>query len=1323
MAHSLHDGITAAVTARSTPRSFRPRTLLFAVLLLPLLLLLVLCGGAWWILESEAGTRWLWARVAAVVPGELEARAVDGALADGFSVSGLRYASETVEVTVTAGRLSLTPTIFPPAAELAGVSVGEVTIRRFEASSPAPQADGRSLSDIFSMLELPVPVRIDGLSLDALRVLAFDDREIFSMRGVRLAGSLHEAIELEHARLAIGDFALEGSGTLALGAPHPVEAGVQLEIDAGAATFLNDTPIRLAVTLQGRLDNLEVDVGGESPPFRLEGSVRQVTTRPQWDVELRADALQWPLAVEDPVVRARAVDLASAGSLQGYSLEGTASVEVRDSGEIQAALLRATGDTTGIDVAHLEVSGPLAAGSVGGRVGWSPALAIEAVADVARFDLHRFVPRWPEDRAVSGHLDAIWQSGSIELADLEVEVENSSMTLESSGTIDPAGGIVDLSVQWQDVEWPIGAEAPQVRSDSGAIRLDGSPDDWRLDGRAALAVSEYPEGTFVLRGEGDREQAAVTLAESRVLGGTAAGSLQYNWRDGGRWSASLAVNDIHTEPVLAAWPGVLDAQFNASGQVSPFRIEIELDSFDGTMRGLPVAGSGGFTLGPDELRFRRLEIDSGDSSLAVDGMLRSAEGIDFEVDVEALGTFLRAASGSLEASGNIAMPDGFPRLDLALDGRDLGWQRYRAGSLTIESVQSADRPLALRLAAAELELGGRALETVTALVTASRDAQRFEAELATADRTLQLSLDGAFADWRQPLASGWSGRLETLELAAGPEFALALENPASVELSPDSLALEELCLAGQPATNTPEASGASVPEVCGSGHWAGAGDFRAAANLEAFPVDALGLVFDTGLDFTQTLDGSMTFSRTPLRALSGDMQLDISAGRIRNRLDERLATTTRPGVLQVHLEDGQLLSGQLRLPFSQASEIHAQFEVLDVGQGEASPIEGQFQLEVNDIGIAASVTPMIDAASGRLAADVRMSGTVREPRFTGEGSLTDGSLTYEPLGLRLEDMALSGTIRERNRLELEGTFTAGEGSGRIHTSADYLDGAEAGLQVSLSGQNLTVVDVPNLRVVANPELDFGLDDGTVTINGSIAVPQARLSPANLTSTAVRESGDVVVVAGQEATVEESPAGEDGIAIQGEVELTLGQDIVVDLDVADAEVTGATTFRWSGPPMPVADGQYRVSGSFQAYGQLLQITEGIVNFPNVPANNPVLRIRAEREIFGNSQIRSAGVSITGTAKDPEVEVYTTPRTNESRALTLLVTGSDFNFEQGVGAVDVGTYIAPKLYLSYGIGLFERENVISLRYDIAKGFGIKASSSTRTDGVDLSYTLER
>ena len=75
------------------------------------------------------------------------------------------------------------------------------------------------------------------------------------------------------------------------------------------------------------------------------------------------------------------------------------------------------------------------------------------------------------------------------------------------------------------------------------------------------------------------------------------------------------------------------------------------------------------------------------------------------------------------------------------------------------------------------------------------------------------------------------------------------------------------------------------------------------------------------------------------------------------------------------------------------------------------------------------------------------------------------------------------------------------------------------------------------------------------------------------------------------------------------------------------------------------------------------------------------------------------------------------------MTLLVTGSDFDYEQGVGALDFGTYIAPRLFVSYGVGLFDRDNVISARYDLNRGFGIRATSGQKESGVDLIYRLER
>jgi translocation and assembly module TamB len=182
-------------------------------------------------------------------------------------------------------------------------------------------------------------------------------------------------------------------------------------------------------------------------------------------------------------------------------------------------------------------------------------------------------------------------------------------------------------------------------------------------------------------------------------------------------------------------------------------------------------------------------------------------------------------------------------------------------------------------------------------------------------------------------------------------------------------------------------------------------------------------------------------------------------------------------------------------------------------------------------------------------------------------------------------------------------------------------------------------------------------------------------------------------------------------------------VLVQVPGIKTNIMGSVVYNWSGDPMPVANGNYTLNGSVDVYGPTLQIRNGRISFPEVAANNPNLNIRAEREVFGNTQIRSAGVRVVGTLKRPVLEAYTVPLTNEDRAWTLLVTGSDFDQGQGVGGFDVGTYIAPRLYVSYGISLFEDENVVSARYDLKKGFGVKVTSGQRETGLDVSYTIDK
>jgi translocation and assembly module TamB len=51
--------------------------------------------------------------------------------------------------------------------------------------------------------------------------------------------------------------------------------------------------------------------------------------------------------------------------------------------------------------------------------------------------------------------------------------------------------------------------------------------------------------------------------------------------------------------------------------------------------------------------------------------------------------------------------------------------------------------------------------------------------------------------------------------------------------------------------------------------------------------------------------------------------------------------------------------------------------------------------------------------------------------------------------------------------------------------------------------------------------------------------------------------------------------------------------------------------------------------------------------------------------------------------------------------------------------LGTYLSPKLYVSYGIGLFESSTTLRVRYSLSRRWSIQAESgSHRSSGVQYS-----
>ncbi|HET6564665.1 MAG TPA: translocation/assembly module TamB domain-containing protein, partial [Xanthomonadales bacterium] len=429
-----------------------------------------------------------------------------------------------------------------------------------------------------------------------------------------------------------------------------------------------------------------------------------------------------------------------------------------------------------------------------------------------------------------------------------------------------------------------------------------------------------------------------------------------------------------------------------------------------------------------------------------------------------------------------------------------------------------------------------------------------------------------------------------------------------------------------------------------------------------------------------------------------------------------------PGVFEFQLSEGNLHSGKLEIPIINSGEIDMDFGVSRLLDGGNAALQASLKLSLRDL-TPLQMLPYVDVVKGELNADIKIAGSLQKPKFTGHATLVRGHIEQQASGLVLSDIQLAGAVYQYDHTELHGSFRAGEGSGRIKADLRFEDFLHPEFSMQLSGTNLLLVDVPDMNLLAEPDLNLHWVPGKLQVNGKVRIPRAELSPRYLPASTAAESPDLVIVSAQPETVDPVVADSEPLKITGQVEVELGNQVQITLDRATARISGKSNFIWNDKLVPMGDGAFVVSGEIYAYGQLLNISEGRVSFPKVPADNPHLNIKAEREIFGNTQIKRAGVRVSGTLKRPNLDPYTDPMSNRERALALLLTGSDFDYEQGVGAVEVGMYIAPKLFVSYGIGLFEDQNVISARYDLGKGFGVKATSGQRETGVDISYTIDQ
>jgi autotransporter translocation and assembly factor TamB len=217
-------------------------------------------------------------------------------------------------------------------------------------------------------------------------------------------------------------------------------------------------------------------------------------------------------------------------------------------------------------------------------------------------------------------------------------------------------------------------------------------------------------------------------------------------------------------------------------------------------------------------------------------------------------------------------------------------------------------------------------------------------------------------------------------------------------------------------------------------------------------------------------------------------------------------------------------------------------------------------------------------------------------------------------------------------------------------------------------------------------------------------------------------------------------------VGGNIDATVGGDLRLEQD--------------PDRPMQVFGTLNVIGGEVRAFGQRLSVAQGSIDFSGDP-DNPQLNLRAERDIPRERIL--VGVTVTGTLEQPVLDIFSEPGMPQTAALSWLVRGrapdtgagadgtamaiavgagvinetgvvSEINRIPGISNVKFGAegveddtaatvsgYIGERIYLSYGVGIYEPINVLTARLYLQARLWLEVVSRLE-NSIDIYYSFD-
>lgn len=1260
-------------------------------------LILMIVASAWlWLTHSASGMKFALARTAGVVD-RLEYDSLSGGLAKGITLTSVRFAQSGTRV--EADRLEL-------AARVELLSGPRVVVRRLHASGidvylPQEEAETKPDGEPFRLSQIASPVEVVAEDIDISDLRIHSGDEPLAIDHIRLAGSYgHQAVvdrlEAESRQLGIradarGQWALQDSGR------GQLQLNAALDLDDGQSQ-------NAALDLSGRLDDLQFALEASGPAdIKGTGQIAQLPDTPSISASLTGRVADWPdlpLALDD-------LELA----VEGQPEQWQATTSGRAAGpDIPPARwnIDLAGGLESLRIEDLDIE--VLAGQIHGQGGldWSSsAPAASARLDFDGIDLTPLYPDWPNQGRLGGRVEASSRDGAIYIEQLAVQARPGKLDIKGSGQIDPEADTLDFNLDWQHFAWPPVSDdsEPLVSSESGQLSIEGGLSSWRMHLQALLAAPQAPGARVEARVSGSQEQADIArLVMTADDGSRAEIAGRVGWQPDINAELTLQLEQFDPGMFASELHGQVDAGAHIVLGDDGRTVRVNLDALAGELRDQPLDGQARLDLVDMQPHNLEANLQLGRNRLVASQTGEQQWAIN--LDADALHQLWPGLSGRAQLEGDILADAG----KLVLDGRisDAGWQDYHledAGlALTLHWLDNPDIDLALELHQVQLKPWDT-VEKATLTLAGSCEDHRLGM-----DSTSHLAVFSLRADGRLPgcleQPSAWNGQLTELTLADTLAGDWQLQDAAPVDISGADIKAGPVCL----TTPADPSARLCLDELAVDGPG------RAVVHIEQAPMDLFLLPLDPLYSLTTPLSGRVEAGWDDLGLSRIDGYLAWDEGELRVPEDDNTLLTINSARVEFEPGDDSALGVNIAVRVEDQTEINGRIDLADLRQPADTRLDGQARINLPDIAAFAHLVPQLDRIAGQMNGDIEITGPVMEPELSGRLALSNGHVVHSPMGLDVTDIGLSLSA-DRNSTRLTGQATSGDGRLQLSGSGQLLEqGWE--LDAQIDGEQFAFANTGWLRLNASPAIRLSARPDRLDIDGDIHIDHLRGGLPPGASDRIDPSPDIEVIGEND----DDDGNNRRRRLHGRLNIDLGNNAELAAVGLKTQLAGDLELRWNGSPKPEGRGTLLLpEGSYHAYGQLLEIDDGEIAFTGRAIDDPILRIDAVREIFGDASVQKAGVRIGGSARHPDIQLFTDPPTTQEKALAYVITGSDFDHASGQGALNVGFYLLPKLLVSYGVGLFESGNVLSGRYEFSPRWGLRAVSGERDTGVDISYII--